>query len=101
MKVLNYKRIIFLTLEKVNMSCECGSGNPEDKIVGGANVAADAYLFHTLVTYSKDDKHTFGTCSGSLINNLYVISSSQCVEVSLKTPFIQIILLLLRNFFWR
>ena len=63
------------------MSCECGQDfSPHGSIIGGKNVTPNTYHFLTLVTIHRN-KNVI-SCSGSLINNLYVISSSSCVEVS-------------------
>ena len=65
------------------MTCECGKELvTHDKVVGGQNVAADAYNFHTYVTYQTSAFTDITFCGGSLINDLYVITSRRCITVS-------------------
>ena len=74
----------FSILEKVDLTCECSRElSSEDKIIGGQDVTTNAYDFHTYVTFYKTANSTKKIhCSGSLINDMYVITARRCTPVS-------------------
>lgn len=60
-------------------SGECGQDSLENKIVGGSETSLGEYPWIALFKYIKGNKIQYA-CSGSLVNEQYVVTAAHCVD---------------------